>query len=245
MIILMQKSGVYAIINTINGHQYIGSSSNLHKRYCKHIWELNKNRHHSERLQRAWSKYGEKNFNFIVLEYCLISDLIQREQFYIDRLHPEYNIAPIAGTTLGRKTSDKTKALQSKAMKGRPSPLKGRKLRQETKDKLSAARKGCIFSDEWRRNISLSLIGQKRAAGKRSDEFRQKCRERNLGKKLSEEHKQNIGNALRGRKRKPHSDETKAKLRALALNRIQSEETKKKRSDSMKRNWAKRKDNAQ
>lgn len=34
---------------------------------------------------------------------------------------------------------------------------------------------------------------------KRSEEYKQKCRDRNVGKKLTEEHKKNIGDSLRGR----------------------------------------------
>lgn len=43
-----------------------------------------------------------------ILEYCSINQLIEREQFYIDVLAPEYNILRIAGSSLGYKHSSKS-----------------------------------------------------------------------------------------------------------------------------------------
>jgi hypothetical protein len=39
-----------------------------------------------------WNKYGERNFNFRILEFCQIRDLDEREQYWIDTLNPECNI---------------------------------------------------------------------------------------------------------------------------------------------------------
>ena len=38
-----------------------------------------------------------------ILEYCDSADTLKREQYYLDILKPEYNIAKIAGSTLGYK----------------------------------------------------------------------------------------------------------------------------------------------
>ena len=48
-------------------------------------------------MQNAWNKYGENAFIFEVIEECKIEDLINREQFFIDNLNPEYNQTAIAG----------------------------------------------------------------------------------------------------------------------------------------------------
>lgn len=37
---LQDKIGVYIITNVINGHRYIGSSTNIYKRLYHHIWDL-------------------------------------------------------------------------------------------------------------------------------------------------------------------------------------------------------------
>jgi len=39
------------------------------------------------------------------MEYCLGKDVINREQYYIDLLKPEYNILKIAGSCYGYKHS--------------------------------------------------------------------------------------------------------------------------------------------
>jgi group I intron endonuclease len=66
------KSGIYQIINTINGKTYIGSSIDLARRFLEY---LNSNRLTRE-LQRGESiiykallKYGYLSFEFKILEY--------------------------------------------------------------------------------------------------------------------------------------------------------------------------------
>jgi hypothetical protein len=38
-----------------------------------------------------------------ILEYCEPNEVLNREQYYLDNLKPEYNIVKIAGSTLGYK----------------------------------------------------------------------------------------------------------------------------------------------
>jgi group I intron endonuclease len=57
----------------------------------------------------ALLKYGYSSFKVYILEYCEKENLIQREQYYFDRLNPNYNICKTAGSTLGRKHSEETK----------------------------------------------------------------------------------------------------------------------------------------
>ena len=42
------------------------------------------------------------------MEYCEPSVLLEREQYYLDTLKPEYNILKTAGTTAGVKRSEAT-----------------------------------------------------------------------------------------------------------------------------------------
>ena len=55
-------------------------------------------------------RYGYSNFTIEILEYCDPLDVITREQYYLDKLNPEYNILKIAGSLLGYKHLDETKA---------------------------------------------------------------------------------------------------------------------------------------
>lgn len=92
------KSGVYAIINNTSGDCYVGSSSNIKRRFKAHIRALNRGTHHSWELQRVVDKFGIDNFSFRVLEFCTYDLLLMYEQYYIDSLHPIYNISRVAGS---------------------------------------------------------------------------------------------------------------------------------------------------
>lgn len=103
-------SGIYKIINIITGDFYIGSTVNLDNRYNSHFRDLNSERHHNIKLQRAFNKYGAKWFIFHVIELCEKSRRLELEQLYIDSLKPFYNICKVTTSVMdGRKHSDETK----------------------------------------------------------------------------------------------------------------------------------------
>jgi group I intron endonuclease len=85
-------------------------------------------------ISKALIKYGYSNFSFEILEYCAASKCIEREQYYIDLLNPEYNISPKAGSRLGSKHSEETIA-----------KLKGRKISEETIAKFTERMKGNTY----------------------------------------------------------------------------------------------------
>jgi group I intron endonuclease len=90
------NSGIYQIVNSINGKYYIGSSENLEKRKLRHFNELKKNRHHNIYLQRAYNKHGNI-FKFEILELIESEKLFEREQYYINTYKPEYNLGSVGG----------------------------------------------------------------------------------------------------------------------------------------------------
>lgn len=51
------RSGIYCIKNKINDKLYIGSSSNIHKRFICHKYALRKDKHHNKPLQHSFNKY--------------------------------------------------------------------------------------------------------------------------------------------------------------------------------------------
>ena len=78
----------------------------------------------------ALLKYGYSKFSLEILEYCSPEIVIEREQYYIDLYKPEYNILKVAGSSLGRKTLEATKAKISAAKLGvKPSSVALIKLR--------------------------------------------------------------------------------------------------------------------
>lgn len=138
--------GIYAITNVLTGDWYVGSSANITNRWISH-WETlssSKDFENNPRFQRAWRKYGRRNFFFEVIEE-VDGDLLEAEQRWLDIFFPTgalYNLNPVAGRPTGRAVnyhhSDEVKkriGAISRATK------LGKKYSQETRQKMSASRK--------------------------------------------------------------------------------------------------------
>ena len=100
------KIGVYRLTCNKNGKIYIGSSVNLSKRFSHYYSNktmLNKLKFSKSIIYSALLKHGRDNFSLEILEYCEKDVLIEREQYYMDLLNPEYNICKTAGSRLNIK----------------------------------------------------------------------------------------------------------------------------------------------
>lgn len=104
------KSGVYQWINNTNGNSYIGSSINLNKRLLEYFNTRYLLRKNYMTICKALVKYGYSEFTLVIIEYCEPENCIEREQYYIDTLKPEYNILHFAGSNKGFKHSEETLA---------------------------------------------------------------------------------------------------------------------------------------
>lgn len=99
---------IYKILNKVNGKFYIGSANDYKRRWYQHKRELKNNSHDNQYLQNAWNKYGESNFEWIVLQKDIDENVkYDIEQKYLDTLKPfppiGYNISKIAnGGFIGR-----------------------------------------------------------------------------------------------------------------------------------------------
>jgi len=162
--------GIYAIIHKATGNQYVGQSSNIEKRFTQHRVDLKRGKHCNPKLQNAWNKYGEAEFEFMVLEECEADNLDEREQSYIDT-KPWFNIALFANSNMrGRKHSEKSLAKMSQVKKGilptkearekMSSAAKGRKHTEEALAKMIASKKGVARTPEVRAKISATLKGR-------------------------------------------------------------------------------------
>ncbi|MHB8871682.1 MAG: GIY-YIG nuclease family protein [Candidatus Doudnabacteria bacterium] len=189
----MNKTGVYLIINLITSQIYIGSSAkNIKYRFAIHISDLRKNKHHSMLLQRSWNKYTEDAFLFTSLEYVEPSRCIEREQFWIDRLKPFFNILLIAGSPSGYKQTPEQRAKSAATRRGKKRSEeirarmslahKGIKLSPEHIAKCAAGHRGIKHSGEALRNISIGNRNKKP-----SPQCLAKSAEIRRGKKLSPE----------------------------------------------------------
>lgn len=216
-------AGIYQIKNIFSRKSYIGSSVKLSKRRDIHIRDLNKKCHHSRHLQAAWHKYGESAFAFIVLELVEPEYLIEREQFFIDVLLPEYNMSPTAGSPkgvkhtsearrnmsiahLGKKPSAELRQKRSIIMKHRWATdpeyrrkcmgMKGREHTLESKRKISETLKGQRLHSERRRKISETL-----KAKWATPEYRQRMTQAHVGKEVSLETRRRQSEAQKARRR--------------------------------------------
>jgi group I intron endonuclease len=111
------KSGIYKITNLVNQKFYIGSSVNLYNRFHTHSTKLKTQVHTSKHLQASYNKYGKDNFIFEVIEYCKKEILVEREQWFLDTLNPQYNKRKDATLNLGVLNSVETRKKISESLK--------------------------------------------------------------------------------------------------------------------------------
>ena len=148
---LPKISGIYKIVNKINGKYYVGSSCNIfgeNGRWSKHSNELIKNTHYNIHLQRAWNKYGMSSFEFIVVE--ITDSLHEIEQIYLDQAKKDdvYNM--------------------------KFSPSGGGQFSDEVLSKISDAHKKRWSTIEYREKIIISYANARKKPG-----YLEKLKERN------------------------------------------------------------------
>lgn len=81
------KSGIYSIINTVNGKVYIGKALCIYRRIKNHIGALNmRSKDENRHLINAWFKYDRSSFKYEVLEYLDKDEnkIAERELYWID-----------------------------------------------------------------------------------------------------------------------------------------------------------------
>lgn len=134
--------GIYAIRNIKTNLQYVGSARNIKTRWKRHQCDLLKNKHHSAYLTRAWNKYGEESFEFIILEQVEdITKLIEREQWWLDNSNSAYNMNRKANSCLGYKWTPEQLAKRKITQGGDNHWSRRKKYTDEAKKKMSEAQK--------------------------------------------------------------------------------------------------------
>ena len=228
-------SGIYKIVNTGNGKKYVGSTVNVKKRWNEHRRDLRQNKHHSPYLQRAWNKYGEDTFEFLIIEECepVKKILIEREQFWIDTVHAYgktgYNVAKTAGASMAgmKHTKSTLKKMRGRnwteeqrlGISGENNHMYGRTHTPEVKEKLSELGKGKTHTEEHKEKIK----------GEGNPMY---------GKKHTEESKARMSEAQKNRP--PASPETCKKISIANKGHRHTDETRKKMSDVKKERRAER-----
>lgn len=146
-------SGIYLLVNLVNGKYYIGSAvtGNIYMRLHKHLFSNMGN----VLVGKAVEKYGLENFVFLVLELVPQQDtvdvklLLEREDHYILFFKPEYNIAPLATNSVGWKHSEES---IQKMKQG---------YSDERRQKVGSINKGKALSEETRNLIREAALQRK------------------------------------------------------------------------------------
>lgn len=151
---ILKISGIYKIINKINGKYYLGSSKIVYRRLNEHITYLIGNYHYNYHLQNAWNMYDEDNFYFIILNQVNSYLLFDAEQSYLNDINKEesYNKSFIANRP---EMNVDTRLKLSRSHKGK-------KLSDETKEKLRKKMTGHKFPAEFGKKVSDRLKGKPR-----------------------------------------------------------------------------------
>lgn len=150
------KSGIYRWNNKITNKSYVGSSINLGSRlsiYYSKKAMLGKVKSRTSIIYSALLKHDYSNFSLDILEYCEADVLVEREQYYLDLLKPEYNILKAANSRIGSKHSFNTRALMSLKLKGENHPSFGKTLSQEMRLKISERNKAFWLKVKNKRKI--------------------------------------------------------------------------------------------
>nr|WP_244966028.1 GIY-YIG nuclease family protein [Pseudomonas zeshuii] len=166
----VERSGIYKIVNSLTGKEYIGSAKCFRLRWNSHRAKLRKGNHHCSPLQNAWNKYGADAFEFEIIRFCDPCDLLTNEQIAIDLYSPEYNVCRIAGNTLGKVHSEEIRQkIRLKALGRKCEPrseeyrmklseiLRGKNKAPHVIAALQAGRLARIYTDEQKKQISESL----------------------------------------------------------------------------------------
>lgn len=138
--LLKGKGGIYSLVNTINGKQYVGSAKDFYIRLNEHLKYRNNS---NAALQKAFIKYGVDKFKLYIYEYftyaCFAGRIISHksltelETTYISKfdLKVLYNFSLIAHNNLGYKHTEEAKFKISKP--GILNPMYGKNHNEETK----------------------------------------------------------------------------------------------------------------
>jgi hypothetical protein len=221
----------YLITNKILNKSYVGSRI-CYKKDPKNDGYMGSSKY----LDEDYITYGIENFSkeIIKSDYANVKDMLKGESYYIhkyntfepngyNRYDPGKNPGwHSGGISLSNDRKQiisliwKNKKQSAEHIEKRVSQLRGKKLSENTKNKLrelntgkiqsketkekrSKKLKGRIVSNETKEKLSKSLIGNKNSLGKIcSEEKKEKIRQKKIGNTLSEESRKKISKSLKG-----------------------------------------------
>lgn len=163
----MNDSAVYMIQNVQNHKVYVGSSKQVRQRRNKHFSALRRCCHENYKLQAEYDMFGTESFRWVVLEYIDSDDLSvleSREQFWIDKLQPEYNIRPTAVNSFWEYKTEESKRIAAEKCRKlgqRIQTQEERTKRAESIKKFWATHPPKTIPQEMREHLSKINTGKK------------------------------------------------------------------------------------
>ena len=165
---------IYKIINTVNQKVYIGQTNDPSLRWSQHKSNAKYNRG-NQVITRALTKYGVNAFNFEVIVGCLTQEDVDVLEDQIIHQYDSRNKEKGYNVDTGGNTTPRTPEIGAKISAALKEHYeindgwnKGGTLTEEWKNKISTSHIGLpgtntgkTFDDEWRNKISSSLIGRK------------------------------------------------------------------------------------
>jgi group I intron endonuclease len=149
------KAGIYMWTHNESSKIYVGSAVNLSTRLSNY-YSPSMLKKFDNYISRALLHHGYSAFTLSIVEYIDITNLskeesrkliLSREQYYLDLIFSEdkpntFNILKVAGSPLGNKLSEDTKAKIREALLGKNSPNYGKSFSKNTKALMSKAKSG-------------------------------------------------------------------------------------------------------
>lgn len=176
----LHSSGIYIIFSNIDNKFYIGSAINLRRRKSEHFSHFLKNNHNNCFLQRHYNKYGIDSLWFGVIEFCSKKKLIEREQYYMDTLKPEFNLNPIAKSCLGIKRTIKFKLhCKEIAFQLMKDPKRKLNLKEKATTQFSNPEQRLNLSNKAK--IRMAITGGPMKGKHHTEESNQKNRKSHIG----------------------------------------------------------------
>jgi group I intron endonuclease len=175
--------GIYKITSP-SGKIYIGQTTNFSKR--KNYYK-NGAKPYQVRIYNSLEKYGYDAHTIEFIEQCLVDNLNERERYWQDF----YDVIGKYGLNCRlTETKDKSGFIS-----------------EESKAKMSEARKGRIFDQSWIDKLRNSAMGKKH-----SEETKKRISESNKGKKFTAEHIAKLPQNQKGKFRPKANNDTKEKM---------------------------------
>ena len=196
---------IYLRTNTVNGKQYVGQTNDMKKR--DYYWVSLKCRYSNWLIQQDREKYGLDKWETKVLKECDDSESDYWEEYYIKEYNTKYpngyNMSDGGKGVPNVFVSEETKDKISKAKKGKH-------LSKETVEKMKGRIpwiKGKYHTEESKQKMSKALHRFYENGG--VPPMKGKCHTEESKQKMSVSHKQNPSTYWMGKHR---SEETKKKL---------------------------------